>query len=247
MSTCAAAQRRWNKDGRNEMIGIITATEEEYEALGKSLAHAAVCLEACGMTFLKGSLDGREVVGVQAGIGKVNAAVCTQLLIERFHPQVIINVGVAGALNEALHVGDIVISQAAAQHDFDTTFFGDAPGFVSGPDQIYFQADEKLIQAAQRAAEELAIPAHCGCIVTGDQFVADPDKKKWLVQQFAGDCTEMEGGAVAQTCTLNKVPFVIIRAISDGASDEAPMQYEEFVNFAAARAMHMIQTMMKYF
>ncbi len=228
------------------MIGIITATKEEYEALGKSLENGSVCLEACGMTFLKGNLDGHEAVGVQAGIGKVNAAVCTQFLIERFHPDVIINVGVAGALNETLHVGDVVISNAVAQHDFDTSFFGDAPGFISGPDQIYFQADQTLIQAAQRAAGELGIAAHCGRIVTGDQFIADPEKKKWLVRQFAGDCTEMEGGAVAQTCTLNEVPFVIIRAISDGASDEAPMQYEEFVRFAAARAMHMIQTMMKY-
>lgn len=227
------------------MIGIITATQEEYTALGEVLENVSIALETCGMKFLKGRLNGQEVVGVQAGIGKVNAAVCTQIMIERFRPEAIINVGVAGALNKKLHVGDIVISQDAAQHDFDTTLFGDQPGFISGLNQIYFSADTALVEAAKEAAEALDIPHHLGRIVTGDQFVADPERKKWLVDEFQGDCTEMEGGAVAQTCVLNQVPFVIIRAISDGAGDEAPMQYEEFVNLAAARAMELIKKMME--
>lgn len=227
------------------MIGIITATEEEYTALGEILENVSIALETCGMKFLKGRLNGQEVVGVQAGIGKVNAAVCTQIMIERFRPETIINVGVAGALNKKLHVGDIVISQDAAQHDFDTTLFGDQPGFISGLNQIYFSADTALVEAAKEAAEALDIPHHLGRIVTGDQFVADPERKKWLVDEFQGDCTEMEGGAVAQACVLNQVPFVIIRAISDGAGDEAPMQYEEFVNLAAARAMELIKKMME--
>lgn len=227
------------------MIGIITATEEEYTALGEILENVSIALETCDMKFLKGSLNGQEVVGVQAGIGKVNAAVCTQIMIERFRPEAIINVGVAGALNKKLHVGDIVISQDAAQHDFDTTLFGDQPGFISGLNQIYFSADTALVEAAKEAAEALDISHHLGRIVTGDQFVADPERKKWLVDEFQGDCTEMEGGAVAQACALNQVPFVIIRAISDGAGDEAPMQYEEFVNLAAARAMELIKKMME--
>lgn len=227
------------------MIGIITATAEEYAALGKVLKDAEVSQQTCGMRFLTGTLGGQSVVGVQAGIGKVNAAVCAQIMIERYHPQAIINVGVAGALNPQLHVGDIVISKDAAQHDFDTTFFGDEPGFVSGLNQIYFPADETWVQAAQRAAEKLGLRHQTGRVVTGDQFIANPDKKQWIVQQFSGDCTEMEGGAIAQTCTLNHTPFVIIRAISDGASDGAPMQYEEFVNLAAARAMNLIEKMLE--
>ena len=227
------------------MIGIITATVEEYTALGKILPGAQKVKAQAGMEFLVGELSGKEVVGVQAGIGKVSAAVCAQVMIDNYHPEAIINVGVAGALNSELHVGDIVISKDAAQHDFDTTFFGDEPGFISVINQLYFEADEKLVQDADQAAGLLEIPHWIGRIVTGDQFIANAEKKEWLIKQFQGDCTEMEGGAIAQACTMNDVPFVIIRAISDGASDGAPMQYEEFVELAAARAMQLIQTMIK--
>lgn len=227
------------------MIGIITATAEEYAALGQILPDAKRVKTQAGMEFMVGTLGKVQVAGVQAGIGKVNAAICTQVMVDCYHPEAIINVGVAGALNPQLHVGDIVISKDAAQHDFDTTFFGDAPGFISGIGKIYFEADESLVKSAKDAAEALGIRHRIGRIVTGDQFIADPDKKAYLVRQFQGDATEMEGGSIAQTCTINGVPFVIIRAISDGADDGAPMQYEEFVNLAAARAMELIQKMVK--
>lgn len=227
------------------MIGIITATAEEYAALGQILPDAKRVKTQAGMEFMVGTLGKVQVAGVQAGIGKVNAAICTQVMVDCYHPEAIINVGVAGALNPQLHVGDIVISKDAAQHDFDTTFFGDAPGFISGIGKIYFEADESLVKLAKDAAEALGIRHRIGRIVTGDQFIADPDKKAYLVRQFQGDATEMEGGSIAQTCTINGVPFVIIRAISDGADDGAPMQYEEFVNLAAARAMELIQKMVE--
>lgn len=227
------------------MIGIITATEEEFAALKQIMPQARSVKGHAGMEFLVGTLGTVEVVGVQAGIGKVNAAVCTQVMIDRFEPEKIINVGVAGALNPELHVGDIVISTDAAQHDFDTTFFGDEPGYITGLPGVYMPADEALKNLASRAAERLGLRYRRGRVVTGDQFVAAPEKKAYLVTQFQGDCTEMEGGAIAQTCQLNQVPFVIIRAISDGADDGAPMQYEEFVHLAAARAMELIQTMLK--
>ena len=228
------------------MLGIITATIQEYTALGKILPGAEKIKAQAGMEFLVGELNGQKVVGVQAGIGKVSAAVCAQVMIDRFSPDAIINVGVAGALNPELHVADIVISNDAAQHDMDTTFFGDEPGFISVIKKIYFEADEKLKQAADQAAEALQIPHRIGRIVTGDQFIANAEKKDWLVKQFQGDCTEMEGCAIAQACYMKNVPFVIIRAISDGASDGAPMQYEEFVNLAAARAMQLIEKMTEY-
>ena len=226
------------------MIGLIVATIEEYEALQAVLGDMAQ-EEKAGLTFLTGEMAGQEVVGVKAGIGKVNAALCTQMLIDMYQPQAIINVGVAGALNANLAVGDVVISRDTVQHDMDTTFFGDEPGFISGLGQIYFPADEKLIHQAQAAAEKLGLHYLIGRIVTGDQFIAKAEKKEWLIQQFAGDCTEMEGGAVAHVCTVNKVPFVIIRAISDGASDGAPMQYEEFVKLAAGRAMNIIKEILQ--
>lgn len=228
------------------MLGIITATVEEYTALGKILPGAEKVKCQAGMEFLVGKLNGKEVVGVQAGIGKVSAAVCTQVLIDNFHPDSIINVGVAGALNPLLHVGDIVISKDAAQHDFDTCFFGDSPGFISVINKIYFEADEKLVKAADEAAEALQIPHRIGRVVTGDQFICNEEKKQWLIKQFQGDCTEMEGGSIAQACYMNGTSFVIIRAISDGASDGAPMQYEEFVNLAAERAIKLIEKMTQY-
>ena len=228
------------------MLGIITATIQEYTALGMILPGAEKIKAQAGMEFLVGELNGKRVVGVQAGIGKVSAAVCTQVMIDNYHPDAIINVGVAGALNPELHVGDIVVSKDAAQHDFDTCFFGDSPGFISVINKIYFEADEKLVMAADKAAEALQIPHRIGRVVTGDQFICNEEKKQWLIQQFQGDCTEMEGCAIAQACYMNNVPFVIIRAISDGASDGAPMQYEEFVNLAATRAMQLIEKMTKY-
>lgn len=228
------------------MLGIITATVEEYTALGKILPGAQKVKAQAGMEFMVGVLNGKEVVGVQAGIGKVSAAVCTQVMIDKYHPDTIINVGVAGALNPELHVGDIVISGDALQHDFDTTFFGDEPGFISVINKLYFKADEKLVQTADRAATALEIPHRIGRIVTGDQFIANAEKKNWLISQFQGDCAEMEGGSIAQTCTMNDVPFVVIRAISDGAGNEAPRQYEEFVKLAAARAMQLIEKMSEY-
>ncbi len=228
------------------MLGVITATVEEYAALGKILPGAEKVKAQAGMEFLVGELNGKKVVGVQAGIGKVSAAVCTQVMIDNFHPDAIINVGVAGALNPELHVGDIVISKDAAQHDVDTTFFGDELGFISVINKIYFEVDEKLKLAADKAAEALQIPHQIGRIVTGDQFIANAEKKQWLISQFQGDCTEMEGGAIAQACYMNSVPFVIIRAISDGASDGAPMQYDEFVDLAAARAMQLIEKVTEY-
>jgi len=221
------------------MIGIITATIQEREALNKALG-----TEAKGsMEFVRGTLEGTEVVGVQAGIGKVNAALCTQKMIDLYHPDVILNVGVAGALEADLHVGDLVISRDAVQHDFDTTFFGDAPGFVTGSG-LSFKADAEWIEKAEAAAEKLALSWRTGRIASGDQFIASPEKKAWIAETFQASCTEMEGAAIAQTAAVNDVPFLIIRAISDGADDGAPMAYYEFVNMAAERAMALIEAML---
>ena len=225
------------------MLGIITATIQEYTALGKILPGAEKVNAQAGMEFLVGELNGQKVVGVQAGIGKVSAAVCTQVMIDRFSPDAIINVGVAGALNPELHVADIVISSDVAQHDMDTTFFGDEPGFISLINKIYFEAVEKMKQAANQAAEALQIPHRIGRVVTGDQFIANAEKKEWLVKQFQGDCTEMEGGAIAQVCYLAETPFVIIRAISDKADDSAEMDYPTFEAIAAKRCAAVTQNL----
>lgn len=233
------------------MIGIIVATIQELDALskvlGKSKSRPAVSHAALGgvMEFGTGMLGKEKVCYCRCGVGKVAAALCVQQMVDRFRPEKILMVGVAGALNPALHVGDIVISKDAVQHDFDTTFFGDEPGFISGIDRVNFEADPKLIEQAVSAAEGLGKHCILGRILTGDQFISDPAKKTWLVETFQGDCCEMEGAAIAQACYMNRIPFVIIRSISDGASEGATMQYQEFVEMAAQQAIAILCEMIE--
>lgn len=229
-----------------KLIGLLTATKSEEDAVREVLEQPELCGEGAGLTFVRGRLGGRPVVTVRAGIGKVNAALCTQMLIDRFQPAGIINVGAAGALNPSLHIGDVVISRSAVQHDFDTTFFGDEPGLIPGLNLVQISADETLAAAAEEACRQSGIPCCPGVIASGDQFIAGEEEKKRIREQFGGDCTEMEGGAVAQVCRLNGVPFVILRAISDGAGQDAVMQYEEFSALAARQAVKILKYMLSH-
>ena len=222
------------------MIGIIAATVQEREALCKAFG-----AEAKGpMEYVRGRMEGKDVVLVQAGIGKVNAALCAQKMIDLYQPEAIINVGVAGALDPDLHVGDLVISRDAVQHDFDTMYFGDSPGYVSGVG-LSMPADQALMEKAEKAASALGLAYRVGRVASGDQFIASPEKKEWIATTFQASCTEMEGAAIAQVALLNQVPFLIIRAISDGADDGAPVSYYEFVEMAAERAVKLIDAMLK--
>lgn len=225
------------------MIGLITATIEEQQALEDILEEKETVPGPAGLSFIRGRLGRHSVVAVKAGIGKVNAALCTQAFIDRLAPDCIINVGVAGALDPTLHIGDVVISEGAVQHDFDTTFFGDEPGLLPGVNQVVIPADTQLVQMTEQACIAGGIPCRRGRILSGDQFVAENKKKERLQVQFGGTCTEMEGGAIAHVCWLNRVPFVILRAISDGAGDGADMQYEEFVRTAAHQAMKILKNL----
>ncbi len=233
------------------MVGIIVATIEELEALQKKLgvskSRVAVSRHAVGgvMEFGTGFLGSERVCYCRCGVGKVAAALCVQQMVDRFRPEKILMVGVAGALNPKLHVGDIVVSEDAVQHDFDTTYFGDPPGFVSGINCFNFKADPVLRDKAVVAAGLLGYHCIVGRILTGDQFISDQAKKEWLIETFQGDCCEMEGAAIAQACYTNHVPFVIIRAISDGASDEAIVQYEEFVKEAADKAVALLSEILE--
>ena len=222
------------------MIGIIVATASELEALNQVLGTKA----AKPMEYVTGRIGDTEVVGVQGGIGKVNAALCAQKLIDLYHPEAIINVGVAGALEKSLHVGDIVISTDAVQHDFDTTVFGDAPGQISGFDVLAFPADPALIEKAEAAAAKLGYHYVTGRVASGDQFIEAKEKKDYIISQFGAACTEMEGAAMAQAAYVNGVPFVILRAISDGADEGAIMSYTEFVVLAAKKSTALLKEML---
>lgn len=211
------------------MLGIIGAMPEEVEQLKQEMDQVQV-ISAAGMEFYKGKLEGRDVVVVRCGVGKVNAAMCVQVLADRFEVNGIINTGIAGSLRAEINIGDMVLSTDAVQHDVDATVFGYRPGQVPQMDVFAFEADERLRAAAKECCRNVNpdISVFEGRVLTGDQFIAGKDKKEWLEETFHGFCTEMEGAAIAQAAHLNQIPFLIVRAISDKADDSATMDYPEF-------------------
>ncbi len=228
------------------MIGIIGAMSEEVANLKAAMSEVNV-YNAAGMDFYQGTLNSREVVVVRSGIGKVNAAVCSQILADRFHVKVIINTGIAGSLRNEINIGDIVLSEDTLQHDMDATGFGYALGQIPQMENSIFKGDSRIIEAAKECCKKVVpdIGVHVGRIVSGDQFVSDKEKKSWLIKTFEGYCTEMEGAAIAQTAYLNKIPFLIIRAISDKADDSAKMNYEEFEAKAIEHSVQLVKELVQ--
>lgn len=229
----------------SQAIGVIGAMDEE---IAQFLEWVGATKESviAGITFREGTWHGKQVVICKCGVGKVNAAVCTQLLIDRFGVTEIIFTGVAGALHPELSIGDIVISSHCMQHDMDVTPLGFAKGVIPfAPDSV-FSADPRLQELAFRAAEEL-YPGHIriGKVLSGDQFVADREKVRELHQDMQGDCVEMEGSAVAQVCHLNQIPFVILRSMSDKADGSAHVNFPEFTKHASERSAAIVERMLK--
>lgn len=228
------------------MVGIIGAMEVEVSKLKEMLQDTETKNKA-GMTFVSGSLNGKPVVVVRSGIGKVNASICTQILADEYKVNYIINTGVAGSLHNEINIGDIVLSKDALQHDMDATGFGYAVGVIPQMKKSIFEADERLIQIAEKCIKEdiTDINAFVGRVVSGDQFISDKGKKKWIVDNFQGYCTEMEGAAIAQAAYLNNIPFLIIRAISDKADDSATEDYPTFEAKAAQHCVKLLCEMVK--
>ena len=216
--------------------GIIGAMDEEVDSLIAALSDAKIT-SIGGMDFCEGMLDGEPVVIVRCGVGKVNAGNCAQILITVFGVNCIINTGVAGSLDASIDIGDIVVSTDAVQHDFDLTPLGYAPGELIGVDSPSLPADAGLRERAVNAVRRCAPEVHVfeGRVCTGDQFISSAEQKKAITAKFGGLCCEMEGGAIAQICCQNGIPFVIIRAISDKADGSAEMDYTEFEHAAAIR------------
>ena len=226
-------------------IGIIAAMEEEKAAIFKYLTDTKVVLEKAGLVFEEGRFGDLTIIVVCAGIGKVNAAMCTQILIDACHPEVLLNVGVAGALDPVLKVGDVVISTEAQHHDIDCSPLGDLVGTVPRMKNSIFKADPELMQLAKQVGESMDLNVYCGKVVSGDQFIGSKEKKEYLYNQFSGMCAEMEGAAMAHVSELNDLPYLIIRSISDNADGEADITYEEFKDIAAERAGLLLQGMLK--
>jgi len=226
-------------------LGIIGAMAVEGELLKEKMENLTVTNHA-GMEFYDGLLEGIDAVVVQCGVGKVNAAMCAQILCSVFGVTHLVNTGIAGSLLADLDIGDLVVSKDAMYHDFDCVHFGYDFGKVPGMDVVAFPADETMIGYALTAAETVN-PGHSrtGRVASGDLFVAEKNAKKRIIERTNAVCTEMEGAAIAQTAYRNGVPFVILRAISDKADDSAEMDYPTFEAIAARRCAEVTRLMAK--
>ena len=224
------------------MLGIIGAMDEEVAKLKETMQDVTVETKA-SMEFYKGTMNGKEVVVVRSGIGKVNAGICTQILCDLYHVDAVINTGIAGSLNAKIDIGDIVLSTDALQHDMDATGFGYEPAEVPLMGKKTFEADASLRSLIAETCREVnpEIGVFEGRVVSSDQFISDGDVKDRLVRMFAPYCTEMEGAAIAQAAWLNQIPFVIIRAISDKADGSAHMDYSEFEAKAIEHTVRLVE------
>ena len=225
------------------LIGIIGAMDEEVEALKKEMVIEEEYKQA-NMQYYKGSLEGKKVVVVVSGIGKVNAAICTQILINKFDVDIVINVGVAGGIGAEVQPGDVVVGKSLIQHDMDATKFGYPLGQIPRLETFDFKSDENLV----KLVKEVSLADYKvleGKIVTGDQFVADKDKVEFLLSTFDARATEMEGASIAQVAHLNKKPFVVIRSISDNASTGASIEYNDFIHIAVDNSLKMIRHLLQ--
>lgn len=232
----------------DKVLGVIGAMEEEVEILKKKM-DIKETKKVAGMEFYEGTMDGKNIVLVRSGVGKVNMAACTQILIDEFKVSALVNSGVAGTMDTKLNQGDIVISTDAVQHDFDTTVFGDPLGEISRLGITFFKADKDMIDTAKKAAKNVSgLHITQGRVASGDQFVAGGEVANRIKENF-GDvaAVEMEGASMAQVAYLNKVPFVILRSISDKANGEADLSYEEFLPIAAKNASTLLEEFIKLY
>lgn len=214
------------------MIGIIGAMEVEIEGIRSKMTDKKE-ITVSGVRYVSGMLGGNEVVTAVCGIGKVFAAICTQTMILKFAPSVIVNTGVAGSLSAELNVCDIAVADKVVQHDMDTSPLGDPKGLVSGINVIYFEADKDVAALLSSVVKENGINTVSGTIASGDQFIASKEVKNRIVSDFGAIACEMEGAAIGHVCYVNKVPFAVLRAISDKADGVADMDYPSFCKLAA--------------
>ena len=228
------------------MIGIIGALSVEVEGLLTKMKTEDITTIG-GMVFYMGEIADKKVVAARCGVGKVNAAMCAQAMIISFPVTAVINLGAAGAIDNALNIGDVVVATDLVHHDVNAGSFGYRPGHVPGMDALPFPADERIAKSALKAYSTIfsdGAKVHHGRIATGDQFIEDVALKQHISEEFAALCVEMEGAAIAQVCYLNKIPFAAIRAISDKADGSAQATFEEFIVQAAENSSKVVVEMM---
>ena len=217
------------------MTGIIAAMSCEAEMLLDIMQDEAEH-KVGGATFYTGKIANEQVVLSTCGVGKVFAASCALAMIMKFAPDRIINTGVAGALSPSLNKLDTVIGTSAVQHDMDTTALGDLPGEISGIKKVFFECDEMISAKLFDCVNAIGGKAKRGIVATGDRFVSSAEDKAYIRKTFGADCADMEGGAIAHTAFVNNIPFVVVRAISDGANDDSAMDFPTFLAVAAKKS-----------
>lgn len=226
-------------------IGIIGAMDEEIHELLQRMENVAQ-KNIQSTTYYTGTINQTPIVVCKSGVGKVNAAICTQIMIDTFQVEAVLFTGVAGAVDPDLDIGDLVISSECQYHDMDASKLGFAKGEIPYQETSVFLADPDWINWAKKAGAKLdGVNVKVGKVVSGDQFISDPAKVSELREQFSASCVEMEGAAVAHVCHFNRVPYVVIRSISDRADHSADVNFVEFVRLAADRSCHMVTEMLR--
>ena len=226
------------------MIGIIAAMDVEMKSLRSYMENTETEVIS-GIRFVRGTLEGKDVVTAVCGIGKVFAALCAQTMILHYQPKCIINTGVAGTLTDALTIGSIAVSTAVVQHDMDTSPLGDPVGLISGINKVEIPADRLLSGQLSACSKVMGVKTASGVIASGDQFVASAERKAFIAERFKAIACEMEGAAVGQVCYVNKVPFCVLRAISDSADGSSHMDYPTFVQMAAEQSVALLRRFMR--
>lgn len=220
------------------MIGIISALKIEVDGL-KALMENPESVKKARLEFISGKIFDRDVVLLESGSGKVNAAVGTQIMIDLYKPEVVINSGIAGSLSKDLIIGDIVISSDCVEHDINRTALEEPRGQIWFTDEkrIDIPADKDVVDKLAECCQNLGSHVRIGRIATGDMFITYRRQREFIAFEFDALCCEMEGGAVGHVCYMNKVPFAILRSISDDFKFNKPENYEEFKELAASRAI----------
>lgn len=221
------------------MIGIIGAMDIEIEAI-KNHMTTIKTENIAHINFYIGKLNGIDCVAAVCGPGKVNAAICTQIMISKFSPKTIINTGVAGALKENIEIGDIVLADSVVQHDMDTSAVGDEKGFISGINIINIPCSKIINNKIISICEKLNEHIYIGIIATGDQFISSSEKLSYIKNTFNASACEMEAGSIGHVCYVNNVDFVALRVISDNANSESHIDYNKFKFIVAEKTSHLI-------
>lgn len=227
-------------------IGIIVAMQEELDEI-LNIMQRIEKKEIYDIIFFEGIIEDNHIIVVKSGVGKVNAARTTQILIDKLNVKYIINVGSAGALNPILNIGDIVIADKLIQHDFDITAFEHEKGYITGVGD-YICCDNELVDKLKNVTKNMKDETYkitTGVIASGDIFCTEIKMKEKIYSKFNAQCVEMEGAAIAQVCYLDKIPFVVIRSISDTPNGDNAIVFDEFVKLASKRCAQILKEFLK--